>query len=221
MTAVVNVCFHGVGTPEGDIEPEAVEYFVSRSVFLAVLDEITEYPGTVQLSFDDGFASDIEVALPALRERGLSAAFFPLAGRLGRPGHVAPADLHTLAAAGMAIGSHGMRHRSWRGLDPESSAEEFIAARSVIAEAAGVQVQSVACPFGAYDRNVLSALRRCGYTQVFTSDRRRARPGSWLQPRYSVVGNDTARTVKDNILAPRPYRERLRRTVAGYMKAWR
>jgi len=221
MTAVVNVCFHGIGTPRGDLESEAAEYFVSSAVFLSVLDEMTEHSGVSQLSFDDGFVSDVEIVLPALRERGLLAAFFPLAGSLGRPGHVDAADLRTLADAGMTIGSHGMRHRSWRGLDAKSAAEEFSAARSVIAEAAGVGVQAAACPFGAYDRRTLSALRRYGYAQVFTSDRRRARPGSWLQPRYSVLRDDTVRTVRDNILAPRPLQERLRRTAATRVKAWR
>ena len=61
----------------------------------------------------------------------------------------------------------------------------------MIAEAAGEPVTSAACPFGAYDRQVLAALRRHGYSQVFTSDRRRARLGDWLQPRYSIRRNDT------------------------------
>jgi peptidoglycan/xylan/chitin deacetylase (PgdA/CDA1 family) len=221
MTTVVNICFHGIGTPGSDLEPEAAEYFVSRAVFLAVLDEMMEHSALTQLSFDDGYVSDIETALPALRERGLSAIFFPLAGSLGQPGHVAAADLCALTDAGMTIGSHGMRHRSWRGLDAESAAEEFTIARSVIAEAAGIPVEAAACPFGAYDRHTLSALRYHGYARVFTSDRRRAQLGSWLQPRYSVLHDDTARTVRDNVLAPRPFKERLRGAAAARVKAWR
>lgn len=221
MTAVVNVCFHGIGIPGSDLEPEAAEYFVSRATFLAVLDEMMEYSALTQLSFDDGYVSDIEIALPALRERGFSATFFPLAGGLGRPGHLAAADVRALAEAGMTIGSHGMRHRPWRGLDAESAAEEFSVARSVIAEAAGIPVQAAACPFGAYDRRTLSALRHHGYAQVFTSDRRRARLGSWLQPRYSVLHDDTAHTVRDNVLVPRPFQERLRGAAVARVKAWR
>ena len=40
----------------------------------------------MRISFDDGNASDLEIGLPALLERGLTATFFVLAGRLGRPG---------------------------------------------------------------------------------------------------------------------------------------
>ncbi len=218
--AVVGICFHGVGVPGPGLEPEAEEYFVSRDLFLAVLDELTKHTA-VDLTFDDGYASDVDIALPALQERGLSASYFPLAGRLGSPGRLDAAGVRALALAGMTVGSHGMRHRSWRGLDAQSAEEELTIARSVIAEAAAEPVTSAACPFGAYDRRVLAALRRHGYTRIFTSDRRRARRGDWLQPRYSIRRDDTVRTVREDILAPRPAHERLRGGVVGWVKACR
>ena len=118
---IVGICFHGIGAPSAGLEPAAHEYFVSADLFLAVLDEAAGTPG-VQLTFDDGYASDVEVALPALAERGLTATFFPLAGMLGRPGYLDAGGVRELSAAGMTVGSHGMRHRSWRGLDAESEA---------------------------------------------------------------------------------------------------
>jgi peptidoglycan/xylan/chitin deacetylase (PgdA/CDA1 family) len=217
---VTGVCFHGVGPPGPRTDPEAAGYFVSRDLFLAVLDELTAHP-EADLTFDDGYASDVDIVLPALTERDLTGRFFPLAGRLGSPGHVDATGVRALAQAGMTIGSHGMRHRSWRGLDASAEEEELTQARSLIAEAAGTPVTSVACPFGAYDRRVLAALRGHGYARVFTSDRRRARAGDWLQPRYSIRGHDTVATVRDGILAPRPLREKLRAGAAGRVKAWR
>jgi peptidoglycan/xylan/chitin deacetylase (PgdA/CDA1 family) len=217
---VVGICFHGVGVPGPGVESDAEQYFISRDFFLAVLDELMKYT-EVDLTFDDGYASDVDIALPALQERGLSASYFPLAGRLGSPGHVDAAGVRALVAAGMTVGSHGMHHRSWRGLDAESAAEELSAARSIIAEAADQAVTSAACPFGAYDRSVLTALRRHGYSRVFTSDRRRARRGDWLQPRYSIRRDDTVVTVREDILAPRTLRERLRGEMVGRVKALR
>jgi peptidoglycan/xylan/chitin deacetylase (PgdA/CDA1 family) len=193
---IVGICCHGVGTPSPSLDREAQEYFVSEDLFHAVLDEVAQRPW-VQLTFDDGYASDVDVALPALLERGL------------------------LAEAGMTVGSHGMRHRSWRGLDAESAHQEFTVARSLIGTAAQAPVRAAACPFGSYDRKVLSALRRHGYTQVFTSDRRRARAGAWLQPRYSIKAGDTLSSVRTGILAPRPVAERLRGAAAAQVKAWR
>jgi peptidoglycan/xylan/chitin deacetylase (PgdA/CDA1 family) len=217
---VIGICFHGVGVPGPDLEPEAAEYFVSRDLFLTVLDAVAEHP-SVDLTFDDGYASDVAIALPALSERGLTARFFPLAGRLGSPGHVDTADVGALAQAGMTVGSHGMHHRAWRGLDAESVTEELGLARSIIAEASGEPVTDVACPFGAYDRRVLGELHRHGYTAVFTSDRRRARRGGWVQPRYSIRSYDTVSSVQQDVLAVPSPRERLRGAVAGRVKAWR
>lgn len=217
---VIGIAFHGIGTAPLGTDPEDQAYFVPPDLFIAVLDEIATRP-EAELSFDDGYASDVEVVLPALLERGLSARFFPLAGKLGHPAHVDLAGIRALATAGMTIGSHGMHHRSWRGLDAESRHEELSVARSLIAKAAGTHVTAAACPFGAYDRQLLRALRRCGYTQVFTSDRRRAQRDAWLQPRYTVTSDDTVHTVRDGILAAPPLYDRLRQAAAARVKAWR
>jgi peptidoglycan/xylan/chitin deacetylase (PgdA/CDA1 family) len=209
-----------VGKPGPEVASDAADYCISRDLFLAILDDVMKRPD-VDLTFDDGYASDVEVALPALSQRKLTARFFPLAGQLGQPGYVDAGDVRALSVAGMSIGSHGMRHCSWRGLHAAAIAEELEEARSVIADAADSAVTTAACPFGEYDRHVLSALRSRGYLQVFTSDRRRARAGQWLQPRYSVRRTDSVTSVRESILAPPAIRERIRGTVAYRVKAWR
>jgi peptidoglycan/xylan/chitin deacetylase (PgdA/CDA1 family) len=219
-TTVIGISFHGIGEPHRSVSIEDQAYFVTRDFFLALLDEVAGRR-EVELSFDDGYISDLEIALPALIERSLSARFFPTAGRLGEPGFVDATGIKALSSAGMTIGSHGMRHRSWRALDADSTDDELYLARSIIARAAGTNVTTAACPFGAYDRRVLTELRRCGYTKVFTSDRRRAQSGAWLQPRYGVTCEDTLETVRNGILAPRPLHDRLRRAASARVKAWR
>ena len=92
-------------------DSDAEDYFIDKDLFARYSTRCRGQPG-MELSFDDGYASDMEIALPALLERGLSARFFPLAGKLGRPGYLTAAGVRELAAAGMALGSHGMRHRS-------------------------------------------------------------------------------------------------------------
>ena len=219
-TEVIGLCFHGVGSPGPGIPSDAAEYFISHDLFLAIVDAV-QGRADVDLTFDDGYKSDVDIVLPALQQRHLSARFFPIAGQLGQPGYVDALGVRELAAAGMSIGSHGMRHRSWRGLDEAGREEEFNVARSAIAEAAGTSVKFAACPFGEYDRQVLDSLRRLGYQQVFTSDRRRANCGHWMQPRYSVRRTDTLASVRDQILAPRPLHERIRRAAVGRVKALR
>jgi peptidoglycan/xylan/chitin deacetylase (PgdA/CDA1 family) len=96
----------------------------------------------------------------------------------------------------MRIGSHGMWHRPWRGMDPATRDRELITAREQLAELTGGPIDLAACPLGSYDREVLAQLRRLGYHRVFTSDRRRARPHAWLQPRFSVRHQDTPESLR-------------------------
>jgi peptidoglycan/xylan/chitin deacetylase (PgdA/CDA1 family) len=217
---IVHVLFHGIGAPGPGVTAADEPYFVGRDLLLAVLDDLRELPGG-EVSFDDGYESDLSVALPALSERGMRARFFPLAGQLGLPGRVDAEGVRELAGAGMGIGSHGMRHRSWRGMDAAARREELVEARQLLSAAAGTVIDTAACPFGDYDRGALAALREQGYRAVYTSDRRRARRGAWLQPRYSVRRGDTRQTVRDQVLAAAPASRRARGAVTARLKAWR
>jgi peptidoglycan/xylan/chitin deacetylase (PgdA/CDA1 family) len=216
-----NISFHGIGTPKGpEREPDEHRYWVGESAFLRVLDVCTEQPN-IRISFDDGNASDAAIALPALQERGLTADFFPIADRLGTPGNLDPDALQALAAAGMTIGTHGAAHRPWTNALATHQELELQDARARIAEATGQPVETAACPFGAYNRKVLQALRKAGYRTVFTSDARPAHTGNWLQPRYSVEADDTPDSVRARMLTPRSTKERAVDRAVLLVKAWR
>jgi peptidoglycan/xylan/chitin deacetylase (PgdA/CDA1 family) len=216
-----NLSFHGIGTPNGpEREPDEHRYWVTESAFLRVLDLCADQRD-IRLSFDDGNASDAAIALPALQERDLTADFFPIADRLGTPGNLDEDALRALAAAGMGIGTHGAAHRPWTRVPPADQHVELQDARARIAGIVGRPVETAACPFGAYDRKVLNALRAAGYRTVFTSDARPARSGNWLQPRYSVEAQDTPESVRARMLAPRSVSGRVVDRAVLMVKAWR
>jgi peptidoglycan/xylan/chitin deacetylase (PgdA/CDA1 family) len=199
MGRLINLNFHGVGTTERALDPGEADVWVSHELFEGLLDAAAERGG-VRITFDDGNASDLEHALPALRRRGLTATFFVVAGRLGVPGFLGEADVRTLRAEGMTIGCHGMHHRPWRGLSDAELDEELVDARLILEQVVAEPVTQAACPFGSYDRRVLRALRRSAYTEVHTSDRGLARRGDWMQARNTVhTGDDPG--LLDHILA--------------------
>ena len=67
---------------------------MSRGRFCQALDRIVAMGAEApRISFDDGNASDVGIALPELERRGLKAVFFLLAGRLGQPGSLTEADV--------------------------------------------------------------------------------------------------------------------------------
>ncbi|WP_327108463.1 polysaccharide deacetylase family protein [Nonomuraea glycinis] len=185
MRAVTNLTVHGIGESVRELDPGEDGTWVSVAQFERVMDAVAGRPD-VRITFDDGNASDVEIALPRLVERGLRAEFFVLAGLLGEPGRLDSTGVRELLRAGMRVGSHGWAHRDWRTLDAGQAVEELSAAHHLLGQLTGEPVSRVAIPFGSYDRRVLSRLRRAGVTRAYTSDGGRARPDAWLQPRNSL-----------------------------------
>lgn len=219
--SVVNVCFHGIGAPARELEPGEAPYWISVDTYHRVLDDLASWPGPVRISFDDGNASDVEIGLPALLSRGLTAEFFVLAGRLSRPGSLDEPAVKELVAAGMTVGTHGMNHIPWRGLDPAVSRAELVDARSRIASVTGAPVDAAACPLGRYDRRLLADLRRLGYRRVYTSDRRAANPDAWLQPRFSIRAEDTPESFRAQATAVPGPAKAAKDAAKGLIKRWR
>jgi peptidoglycan/xylan/chitin deacetylase (PgdA/CDA1 family) len=188
-TDVFNLCFHGIGRPRRELEVDEELYWVEVDQFDELLGKIRSYP-FIRITFDDGNASDVTYALPALLRHGLTASFFIVAGRIDAPGSVTSDGVRALVRSGMRIGAHGLAHRPWRNLDDEGLEAEMHAT-NVIADIARVPIHEAACPFGSYDRRVLTALRHHGFRRVYTVDGGHARRDAWLQPRYTIRRDDT------------------------------
>ncbi len=184
-TSIVNLTVHGIGTPMRDLDPGEDAVWITVEQFEDVLDVVQHRPD-VRVTFDDGNESDLEIALPHLLKRGLTAQFFVPAGLLGLPGRLSQDAVRELVRAGMSIGSHGWAHRDWRRLKPDRVPEEMTEARRLLEEIAGGPVSAVSVPFGSYDRHVLRRLRDAGTARIYTSDGGRARPDAVVQARTSL-----------------------------------
>jgi peptidoglycan/xylan/chitin deacetylase (PgdA/CDA1 family) len=191
----INLTFHGIGDPARPLDRAEADVWLEGAQFVSVLDAIGRRDD-VRISFDDGNASDLEHALPALRERGLRATFFICAGRLGQPGFVDADGVRRLRSAGMSIGSHGMNHVSWRGLNRSETRREIIQAKRALEDTVEEPVVEASCPFGAYDRRSLSALRAAGFKRVYASDGGPATPQDWLVARNTMHRWDSAESVE-------------------------
>jgi peptidoglycan/xylan/chitin deacetylase (PgdA/CDA1 family) len=213
---VVNLCFHGIGAPGRELEPDEGQFWVSEEQFGELLEVVRREP-SLRLTFDDGNASDVELALPALKRAGLSASFFLIAGRIGQRGSVDADGVRELARAGMTVGNHGLRHRPWRALDADAEREELLDAQAAIAGAAGKAVDEASFPFGQYDRSALRAVRRAGFRRVYTVDGGPARADAWLQSRHTITSSETAASLEAVARAGRG----TARTVSLALKRWR
>ena len=218
MDRAINVTFHGIGDPGRRLDPGEADAWISREHFLAVLDSLMGRDD-VRITFDDGNASDVELALPALLERDLTATFFVVAGRMGAPRFLDAAGVEQLTAAGMVVGCHGMGHRPWRGLDEHTLREELVDAKAMLEGVVGHPVTQAACPFGSYDRRVLRRLRGAGYRRVYTSDGGPTGLHEFLQARNTVHRHDEPAVVER--IARFPAHRALTRRAKLTVKRWR
>jgi peptidoglycan/xylan/chitin deacetylase (PgdA/CDA1 family) len=212
--------FHGLGDPPADAAARHRPLWIPERSFEEILDAI-EGRRDVEISFDDGRRSDAEIALPALRSRDLSASFFILMGSVGTPGYLTAEEIRELAAEGMTIGSHGMRHRSWRELSDEELKDDLVASKVQLEAILGRPVDRAACPLGDYDRRVLRRARAAGYRRVYTSDEGWARSAAWLQPRNTLYADRVAPALPRLAAGRLPYRRRPLRGLRLLSKRWR
>ncbi len=216
------ITFHGLGPAAAGVDAAEAPYWCDEARFTSILDNVgplskaTGLP--IEVTFDDGNASDARIALPALAARGLKAAFFVCAGRIGQAGYLDGADLRELQAAGMTIGSHGWHHLDWRRTDDRTLERETRGALDRIAAEIGQPVDAVGIPFGSYDRRVLKQLRRSGVRTAFTSDGGRAPLDGWLVPRHSYTRAWTDSTLHDVATRPDALMARARTALVRALK---
>jgi peptidoglycan/xylan/chitin deacetylase (PgdA/CDA1 family) len=200
MSARFYLTFHGVGAPGPEVEADERPYWLTPERLDAVLALAAARAPLVGVTFDDGNASDLAIALPLLKRRRLHAHFFIPTSRIGAADSLSADDIRALRREGMQIGSHGMAHVRWPTLTDAALHQEIAQSLEILSDLLKDPVRSVGVPFGAYDSRVLRALRQSGVTRVFTSDGGPARPGAWLAPRNSVRA-DTSLAALEAMLA--------------------
>lgn len=143
----------------------------------------------VLVTFDDGHASNYEVAFPALAGHGMRADFFVNPANVGSPGFATWAQLREMSDAGMSIQSHGYDHSYFTGLAVPVLRERLHAARARIEDAVGAAVTLLAPPGGRMPPGLVDIARQCGYRHVVSSrpGRLAASRGAAILPRLAVT----------------------------------
>ena len=139
------------------------------------------------LTFDDGYADNVQVALPVIRAHGVPAILFLVSDWLvtpppaSQPGaYMTRADVETWLAAGLSIGSHSASHRRFSGLDRDEAAREFARSSEALSVLTGRPTRHFACPWGVVDLDYDSSrdpalAHEAGYRTFFTTRRGKAK----------------------------------------------
>ncbi len=125
----------------------------------------------VIITFDDGYASFHDRALPLLREQGFNAVVFIPTAYVGRENnwdvqwgnhryrHMDIARIVACHRAGMEIGSHMVRHIYPGLLSDAGLEEEMSLSKKQLSGWIGDEVISLSYPFGKYDPRAIRAAR--------------------------------------------------------------
>ncbi len=144
---------------------------------------LSAQPNRVAITFDDGFASLLEQALPALSQRQMPVTLFIPSGCLGvRPAWLKPnhansneiimtaTQLQAFSSEQVLIGSHAMNHLKLTQLSAVQSQQELTTSRQELESLLGRPVQLLAFPYGYYNQAVLQQAAQAGYLRCFAAD---------------------------------------------------
>ena len=152
----------------------------------------------IVLTFDDGFRSQVEEAMPVLKRLGWPGVLYLEVASLHTPGSggISDAGVRELLRAGWELGSHTMTHPDLPTIGAEQLHEEVADSRQLLRRRFHVPVDAFCYPAGKYDDAVVAAVERAGYRTATTVDPGLAGPGDRFRlPRVRVNGTDGADTL--------------------------
>jgi peptidoglycan/xylan/chitin deacetylase (PgdA/CDA1 family) len=118
----------------------------------------------VIITFDDGWVTQYENALPVLSKYHFPATFFVVTDYIGHRGFVSWPQLQTLLTDGMKIGSHSRSHpRLTKIADSAQLWDQINNSKAVLESQLEVAVAEFAYPYGLYNTAATEMVKAAGY----------------------------------------------------------
>lgn len=127
----------------------------------------------VILTFDDGYRSNAEIAVPIMRKHGFTATIFVVPGRLGQTNDwdaeevqeplLSAEDIRNLRAEGFSFGSHTQTHARLTAASPDMALRELRDSREALEQVLGEPVRTVCYPWAQHSADVRQLAQDAGY----------------------------------------------------------
>lgn len=157
------------------------------------------------ITFDDGFQSIVEYAVPILQARSFTAVFYLVAGLVGKSSRWILPELgiecplmdwnaaRQLERGGFQCGSHTMSHPRLVTLDPAACSHELLKSRCLLEDRLGHEVRHLAYPFGSFDDRVRAMVAETGYRSACSTQKGLSGPNDdrFALHRIPVKGQDS------------------------------
>lgn len=121
--------------------------------------------GMVSFSFDDGYASQYDVARPILNAAGIKGTFYIVSGFLdgSDPFYMDTTQMLAMNADGHEIGSHTRNHEFLSQLTTAQMQSEIAGAKADLLALGATPVDTLAYPYGDYSAAVVDEVKAAGY----------------------------------------------------------
>ena len=158
-----------------------------------------EVPGSLSLTFDDGYRDNLHIAAPLMEKFGFPFHIFlnPTLIESGRDNFLSIEDIRQLSTNPLvSLGLHGYSHEPLTSLSTQSVLKEVELAKSWFEDVVNRQATTFSYPHGSVDDRIAYLIKQCGFTVAacskfgpitMKSDRLRL-------PRIDVWSTDTRRS---------------------------
>ena len=181
---------------------------VDIKAFVAWLKGTSELPdGSFLLTFDDGFRSVRQYALPVLEQYRWPATVFLVTDLIGKRDEWTRRDnpdgvtyslldadeIRDMAQRGVSFHSHTCSHPRLTAIDDASVADELVRSRLTLRQSFGFESDFLAYPFGHVDARIEDAANAAGFSAAFSTQPGFNRKGvnRFRIRRLAVFGTDT------------------------------
>lgn len=135
------------------------------------------------ITFDDGYESVFQIALPILRQVGFPATLYLTTDAIAERDNLSSGDFPglypgdrmlnwtqamALADGGVSIGSHLMEHRAVTELAPQQASVQLAGSKQKIEQRLGTPCEDFSYPWGRYHRASLDWVQAAGYHTAVT-----------------------------------------------------
>ena len=159
-------------TVTAEIFDQQMQYLQDKGYHVITFSDLADYfekdrelpTLPVIISFDDGWETQFEYALPSLEKYHYTATFFVVTNYIGRPGFISWPQLQTLQTDGMIIGSHSRSHPRLNKIkDPAELWDQIYNSKTILETQLEAPVEEFAYPYGSYNAKAAAAVKLAGY----------------------------------------------------------
>lgn len=178
---------------------------LSLAQAMAILNGEQEAPSrSVLLTFDDGYANNLYVALPLLQEYGMTATQFVISAHVGQTNrwnprasydvnHMTWDELRQWWENGCDIGGHSHEHFWMTRLNTQELQAAVVVNKHLLEEHLAIPMRAFSYPYGAYNQQVEAVVQE-SYELAFAVDPQRwdtpidrlAIPRLSVQPKWRI-----------------------------------